>query len=195
MKLIYLLIARSTRVDLYSLRRRVPHGTSSTSCLHDEYGSESVTDRVGERLVYARVPRQLHRDGQWRLLLHAGRGRPDEDMAADVRAESADHLAHRRGEDVDAADDQHVVGPSRCSAGGGPVRPQAHGLVRRLDMVVGAEPQQRRGAVPQMAEHELAARVVLRSERGSSALGIDQLNVDEAARADVHAILLFALAE
>ena len=36
--------------------------------------------------------------------------RPDEDVAADVRARTAHDLAHGRREDVDAAHDQHVVG-------------------------------------------------------------------------------------
>ena len=51
-----------------------------------------------------------------------------------------DDLAHRRGEDVDAADDEHVVGPPDAAeararaAAGARTRPQ-------LDMVVGAEAQ------------------------------------------------------
>ena len=75
----------------------------------------------------------------------------------------------------------------------GPVRPHGHGLVRTLDVVARAEAQQRRGAVAQVREHELAGRAVLHRDRGAG-LGVDQLGVDEAARAEVHAVLLLALA-
>ena len=94
-------------------------------------------------------------------------------MAADLGARSGDDLADRRGEDVDAADDQHVVGaadaadPRAGAAAGARARPHA-------DVVAGAEAQQRRGAVAEVREHELALGAVLerrrrRRSRGRSA--------------------------
>src|SRR5215210_4767241 len=77
--------------------------------LDDERVAQTLANRVGERVVGARAARELHAHRERRLLLDAGRARPDEDVAAHVRGERADDLAHRRGEDVDAADDEHVV--------------------------------------------------------------------------------------
>jgi hypothetical protein len=47
--------------------------------------------------------------------------------------------------------------------------------------------------MPEMREHELAARAVLQRKR-DIALRIDQLRVHEAARAEVHPVLLLTLA-
>ena len=60
-------------------------------------------------------------------------------------------------------------------------------------MVAGAEPQQRRSPVAQMRQHQLAARAVLHGDRRAG-LGIDQLGMDEAAAAEMHAVLLLAFA-
>src|SRR3954471_2830664 len=76
--------------------------------LDDEDLAQPLADRVGERGVGRRPAGELHADRQRRVLLDPGRRRADEDVAAD-RGEAADHLADRGGEDVDAADDQHVV--------------------------------------------------------------------------------------
>ena len=54
--------------------------------------------------------RELHAHRQRRLLLDPARLRPDEDVAADPRREAAHHLADRGREDVDSANDEHVVG-------------------------------------------------------------------------------------
>ena len=78
--------------------------------LDDEHVTQSLTDRVRERRPLRPAARRARRDRQRRLLLHARRLRPDEHVAADPRRELADDLADRRREDVDAADDQHVVG-------------------------------------------------------------------------------------
>ena len=113
-------------------------------------------------------------------------------MAADLGRERAHHLADRRREDVHAADDEHVVGaPDAADArAGAAARARAR---PHLDVVARAEAQQRRGAVPQVREHELAGRAVLELERRAG-LRVDQLGVDEAARAEVHPVLLLALA-
>src|SRR5262249_3113247 len=97
-----------------------------------------------------------------------------------------------RGEDVDTAHDQHVVGsadaadPRAGAAAGARARPH-------LDVVTGAEAQKRRGAVPQMAQNELAARAVDELDR-IARLRVAQLRADEAAGAEVHPVLLLALA-
>src|SRR4051812_34943178 len=80
------------------------------SRLDDERVAQLLADRVGQALVGARAAGELNADRQRRLLLDAARPRPDEDVAADVGREAADHLAHRGREHVDAAYDEHVVG-------------------------------------------------------------------------------------
>ncbi len=60
-------------------------------------------------------------------------------------------------------------------------------------MVAGAEAQERRGAVAEMGEHELAGRAVVERQRRPR-VGVDQLRVDEAAGAEMHPVLRFALA-
>src|SRR5436190_12237265 len=71
--------------------------------LDDEHGADPLTNRVGECRLPARAARELDGDRQRRLLLDARALRPDEDVAADLRREAADDLAHGRREDVHAA--------------------------------------------------------------------------------------------
>src|SRR5262245_58935285 len=60
-------------------------------------------------------------------------------------------------------------------------------------MVARAEADERRGPVVQVAENELPLGAVLERQRlGRS--GVDQLGVHEAARAEMHSVLLLALA-
>src|SRR3954471_7624982 len=77
--------------------------------LDDEDAAQLLADRLGERGIGARAGRELHVDRQRRLLLDAGLLWAHEDVAAHVGGERAHHLAHRGGEEVHAADDQHVV--------------------------------------------------------------------------------------
>ena len=60
-------------------------------------------------------------------------------------------------------------------------------------MVTGAEPEQRRRLVPQMRKHELALGPV-GQRHGRAAHRIDQLGMDEAPGAEMHAALRFAFA-
>ena len=89
----------------------------------------------------------------------------DQDQPADCRPELGDDLADGGREDVDAAHDQHVVGAADAAQ---PRRGAAARAGRGpdLDMVAGAETQQRRSPVTQMREHEFAARAVLHADRG-----------------------------
>ena len=57
------LLYRSTSFDLYSLRCRLPHGTSSTRVCDHEHVAQFLTDRLGERIVGRRARRQLDRTG------------------------------------------------------------------------------------------------------------------------------------
>ena len=59
-------------------------------------------------------------------------------------------------------------------------------------MVARAEAQERRSAMLQMGQHQLTRGTVLQLD-GAARLRIDQLGVHEAARAEVHAVLLLAL--
>ncbi len=172
--------------------RQAPPRHELDACGDDEHGADSLTDRLGEVVVALDPGGVLDGHGQRRLLLDACRLGPDEDVAADARREAADDVAHRRREDVDAAHDQHVVGAPDAAH----PRPRAPARARarpHLDVVARAEAQERRRAVAEMREHELAGGAVLQLERGTR-LRIDQLGVDEAARAEVHPVLLLALA-
>ncbi len=75
----------------------------------------------------------------------------------------------------------------------GLVPPARAGVGGDHDVIAGAKPQQRRGAVAQVGQHELAAGAVLECARGAG-LGVDQLGVDDPARAEVHPAALLALA-
>lgn len=60
-------------------------------------------------------------------------------------------------------------------------------------MVARAKPQQRRRAVLEMRQHQLAHDPVA-ERQGSARLGVDQLGVEETAGAEVHPVLVLALA-
>src|SRR5262249_42042729 len=78
--------------------------------LDHERVAKSFADRLGEGGVRGRPLGELDAHRQRGVLLDARRLRPDEDVPADIRGESADDLADGGREHVDAADDQHVVG-------------------------------------------------------------------------------------
>src|SRR4029077_19527612 len=107
----------------------------------DEYVAQPRSDCVGELGTRRRLASKLARDGERRRLLHPGYARPDEDPPADVRNEPADDLANRRREDVDAADDQHVVGATDA-ADAGRRATACTGARPDLDVVARAEPQE-----------------------------------------------------
>ena len=159
--------------------------------LDDQYVANPLTDRLRERRIACRSLRKLHGDRKRRLLLHAGRLRSDEDVTADRGRELAHDLADGGGEDVHAADDEHVVrSPDAADA-----RARAAARARGhpdLHVVARAEAQERRGTMAEVGQHELAA--LARSSNGTSTgLGVDQLGVDEPPGAQVHAVLLLAL--
>src|SRR3954470_2802724 len=167
-------------------------GNELDARLHDERRAQLLVDRVGEGVVGAGAARELDAHRQRRLLLDAGRAGADQDVAADLRREAAHHLAHRRGEHVDAAHDEHVVGPADAphARAGPPARARTHA---HDDVVARAEAQERRRAVAQVGQDELAFGAVLQGERVAGG-GVDELGVDVVARAEVHAGLLLALA-
>jgi hypothetical protein len=114
--------------------------------LDDEHRAQALADRAGEPFRPSGVTRELDGHGERRLLLHAGRGGPYADVAADRWGESGDDLADRAREDVHPADDQHVVGAADAAdpRAGAATRTRA----RLHDHVVaGAEAQERRGAL------------------------------------------------
>ncbi len=134
----------------------------------------------------------LDHQPQRRVLAEAMPPRADRDDAAHLGRERADDLAERRGEDVDAADDQHVVGaadaanPRRGAAAGAAAGPQP-------DMVAAPEAEERHGLLGEMRVDELALGAV--GERhGRPGVGVDQLEMDQAAAAEMHAALLGAFA-
>src|SRR3954454_4155642 len=178
---------------LYQLRLVVaplerPEGDDVDPGLHDEHGADPLTDRVRD----ARVSVGLDYNRQGWILLHARAARLDQDVAADVRSEFVHDLADRRREDVDAADDQHVVG----AADAADARAGTAACARACppsDVVASAEAQERRGLVLQVRQDELASGFVLQWDRGCR-VWVDQLGMDEAACAEVHPVLVLALA-
>src|SRR3954467_8186247 len=160
--------------------------------LDDQRTTQTLADRVREFHTRPGVARELDGDRQRRVLFDARGGGPHEDVAADVGRERAHHLAHGGGEDVDAAHDQHVVGAADAAdaragtAARARARPDPHVVAR-------AEAQQWRGAVLEVAEHELALGAVVHGD-GPLRGRVDQLGVDEAAGPEVHAVLVGALA-
>ena len=176
---------------MYSLRGRLPGGKSSTSVATRSFS------RIRARMRSARPSTSvfagdLDADGQRRLLSDPLGARPDHDDAGDRGREFVDDFAHRGGKDIDAAHDQHVVGapdaadPRRGASAGATADAHAH-------VVAGAEAQQRRRAVDEMGQHEFALGPVGDRLRRAG-LRIDQLDMDEAAAAEMHALLFLALA-
>src|SRR6476646_4805981 len=128
--------------------------------------AQSLADRLGERRIGRRPLGELDADRQRRVLLDARCARADEDVPADVGREGADDLAHGGREDVDPADDQHVVGAADAPHAR-PGAPARAGGRADDDVVAGAEAQERRGAVAQVGEDELAGRAVVHRQRGA----------------------------
>src|SRR6267378_2941024 len=169
-----------------------PPGNEIDARLDDEDAPQPVTDRIRESYIGVRTPSELDPNLKRWLLLHARRLRLDEDMAADDGRERAHYLADGRGKDVHAAHDQHVVGPPDAPH----ARPRTPAAARarpELDVVARTEAQERRRPMPEMRQHELAADAVGRLE-GCFGLRVDHLGMDEAARTEVHPVLLLALA-
>src|SRR3954453_23659300 len=169
-----------------------PPGDELNARRDDERVAQPRRDRLRQLRVGLGAVGDLDADRQRRLLLDARRRGPDEDVAAHARRERPDDLAHGGREDVDAADDEQVVGAPDAAD----PRPRAPAPARRrvdLDVVARAEAQQRRGAVAQVGEHEPAGRAVLHGD-GLAARRVDELGMDEAVGAEVHAVLVLALA-
>ena len=155
---------------MYSLRCRLPHGTSSIARLNDEGAADSLTDRAREVGVGRRTVRELDADRERRLLLDARRGGPHEDVAADAGANA---LTTSRTADGKTLTPRTIsmssVRPMQRTRG--PVRPHGHGLVRTCDVIARAEAQQRRSPVPEVREHELARGAVARAGRAAPVSG------------------------
>src|SRR3954463_364413 len=172
------LVLDELRLVLAALQRLPRHEVHAG--LDDEDAAQSLADRLGEGGIGPCAGRELDVDRQRRLLLDPRLLRAHEDVAAHVGGERADHLAHGGREEVDAADDQHVVRPAdaadaRARAAARARRGAPHHLVAR------AEAQQRRRPVAQMGEHELAGGCVLHRDRRGRP-GVDHLGMDEAVR-------------
>src|SRR3954451_6291487 len=158
--------------------------------LNDEHRADPLTNRLREARVVGGLLSDLDDQRQRRVLLDARRRWVHADVAADLRAELVDDLPQRRREHVDAAHDQHVVGATDAAdaRAGAPARARARA---QLHVVARAEAQQRRGAVAQVGQHELAARAVAERDR-LGGVGVDQFGVHKPARAEVHSVLVLA---
>ena len=155
---------------------------------HQKLVAKPRADAFGEPLDLC-AGREFDVNRQRRLLPHALGARADHDHARDRGGEFVDHLADGGGKDIDPAHDQHVVGAAdaadarrRAPAG---ARAHAH-----PHMVAGAEAQQRRRAVDEVGQHELALGPVFDRLRRAG-LRIDQLDMDKAPAAK-NACRLFA---
>ena len=158
--------------------------------LHDEDVTQSVADRVGKTGCAGRPCASSTLTGRGGSCLTPRVRGLTRMLPLISRGERAHHLTHGRGEDVDSADDEHVVrSPDAADARG-----RAATLARSrsdLHVVTGAESQQRGRTLTEMRQHELAAGAVGHLTR-LAGLRIDQLRVDEASCAEMHAVLLFA---
>src|SRR5215211_633090 len=187
--------ARSYALPLHQARlvlapREAAPRNELDACLDDEHLADPLTDPIRERVLARAISRDLDADGQRRLLLHARAPRPDDDVAADRRRELPDDLADGGREDVDAANDEHVVRPAE--AADARRRPSARAHARaQADVVARAEAEERSGLMAQVREHELAGRAIRELDR-VACLRVDQLDVDEPARAEMHPDLLLA---
>ena len=152
--------------------RRLLHGTSSTSVWTTSASRSRSRIAVGERGV------GLGAFGPSSTLTGSGGsclipGAPVGRTRIWPLTRGANELTTSRtadGKDVDAADDQHVVGaPDAAHARAG--APAGAGAGPELDVVAGAEAQQRRRAVAQVGEHELARARRRRARRASPVSG------------------------
>ena len=179
--------SRRDQFRLVFAARQAPQGTSSTAAVTTsalaDAAARSGSARPGSAATALRRARR--RPAAAAPVCTPGVGGRTRMCAAHRRGEVADDLAERRRKHIDPAHDQHVVGaadaahPRRGAAAGARRGPQ-------LDVVTGAEPEQRRRLVPQMRKHELALGPV-GQRHGRAALRIDQLGMDEAAAAEMHA--------
>ena len=171
--------------------RRLPNGASSTRVLDDERLSKSLTDRLRERVVRHASRRELDDDGEGRFLLHAGPCGRTRMWPLSSRPSPLTTSRTADGEDVDTANDQHVVGaPDAPHARGG--APTRTGAGSNLDVVARAEAEERRRSVAGGGSGR-ARRWRRRRVDRRAGLGVDQLGVDEAAGAEVHPVLCHAL--
>src|SRR5579872_502446 len=76
---------------------------------------DPLADLVRELALTGPVAGELDAQRERRGLFDSAPLRADEDVAADGGTEGAHDLAQRRGEDVDAAHDQHVVGAAEAA--------------------------------------------------------------------------------
>ena len=177
-----------------SLRSRLPHGTSCTSVWTTSTLRSLSRIDFGKRVVRRTAPLRARRSPAAAApALRRRSGGLTSMCPLTCGRERAHHLAQRRREDVDAAHDQHVVGaPDAAHARpGAPARgsrPCAPARGRESGSAAAAPPRWRRcvsTSSPLAPSSRASARPALR---------VDQLGVHEAARAEVHAVLLLAFA-
>ena len=111
--------------------------------LHREHAAQLRANLLCEGGPGGRIARELHPDGERRLLLHARRPWPDENVAAHRGLEAVHDLTHGRGKDVDTAHDQHVVGATDAAHPRAGAAAAAGARLHR-DVVAGAKAQERR---------------------------------------------------
>ena len=145
-----------------------PTATSSTARLDDAARSRSRVSRIASRRARRPRPRASRASstatGSGGSCFTPGCSGLTRDRGRSPPARTRRRPRGRRREDVHAADDQHVVGapdaadPRAGAAAGARARPHDHVVAR-------AEAQERRGAVPEVREHELARGAVRQSAR------------------------------
>ena len=141
------------------------------ACGDDERLAEARTDRLRKALVGGGPLRELDAHGKRRILLHARPLRDEEDAAGDARGEGCDDLADRGGKTFTPRTiSMSLVRPTQRFRG--LVRPQRRAGTH-FDVVARPEAEQRRGAVAEVREHELAGAAVAerraRRSRGRAA--------------------------
>ena len=157
------------RLVLAALQASPRHELDFVSARRGRCAISHGSRRQGRRRP-SRPARARRSPGSGGSCLTPRRRGPDEDVAADAGRERAHHLTHGRREDVDAADDEHVVrSPDAAHAR---ARAAARAGARAdADVVARAESQQRRRTMPEMREHELAVGAVGRARRAAPVSG------------------------
>ena len=139
--------------------------------LDDEHVAQSLTDRVRERGIGARLPARARRSPE----AAAPASRPAArgltrmwPLTSGANALTTSRTAEGKTLTPRTMSMSSVRPMHRTR---GPVRPHAHGPRPDLDVIARAEAQERRGAMPEMRQHELAGGAVVQLERARPSRG------------------------
>src|SRR5665213_371438 len=156
-----------------------------------QYASQSCLDGFLQGYIRNMVFCKLDHDRKWRLLFDASMNWLHQNIPAHRRHELADYLADCRWENVNTADNQHVVSaadathPWRGAAAGAGAGPD-------FDVVACAKAQERCGAVLQMRQDKFPARAIPHGD-WRTCFRVNEFRMYIITSTKMHSILLFTL--